>query len=123
TGGVLTIIPHVPVFALSIVAIPGFDTLRVFTLRTWQGKSPFTPDKNHIHHLLTNNGWSHSFAAKLICGVHALVLALGYFIKDLPPIIGFLILLVVMLLTIFIFQRIKPQTVVETEAASCELRA
>ncbi|MFL5741501.1 MAG: glycosyltransferase family 4 protein [Flavisolibacter sp.] len=114
-------VPHVPVFGLSIVAIPVFDTLRVFTLRIWQGKSPFTPDKNHIHHLLTNNGWSHSFAAKLICGVHALVLALGYFIKDLPPIVGFLILLAVLLITIFVFQRIKPLR--KEEAASFELRA
>jgi UDP-GlcNAc:undecaprenyl-phosphate GlcNAc-1-phosphate transferase len=109
--GQATIIPHISIFALSIVAIPVFDTLRVFTLRIWAGKSPFSPDKNHIHHLLTNNGWSHSFAAKLICGVHAVVLALGYFLKDLPQIGGFLILLAVMVTTVFIFQRLMPPVV------------
>jgi UDP-GlcNAc:undecaprenyl-phosphate GlcNAc-1-phosphate transferase len=101
------ILPHAPVFALSIVAIPVFDTLRVFSLRTWRGKSPFSPDKNHVHHLLTNNGWSHSFAAKLICGVHALVLVIGYFLKDIPQIAGIAILLLLMLLTVLVFQRMK----------------
>jgi UDP-GlcNAc:undecaprenyl-phosphate GlcNAc-1-phosphate transferase len=107
TGHVHAIIPHAPVFVLSTVAIPVFDTLRVFTIRIWNGKSPFTPDKNHIHHLLTNNGWSHGFTAKLICFVHAIILIIGYFLKDLPQLLGVLILLCFMLLIIFIFQRMK----------------
>ncbi|MGZ3950454.1 MAG: glycosyltransferase family 4 protein [Flavisolibacter sp.] len=102
------ILPHSPIFALSVVMIPVFDTLRVFALRIWSGRSPFSPDKNHIHHLLTNNGWSHSFAAKLLCGVHALVLIVGYFLKDLPQIGGLLVLISLMLITILIFQRLKP---------------
>ena len=114
------LLPHVPVFALSVVAIPVFDTLRVFALRTWQGHSPFTPDKNHIHHVLTNNGWSHSFTAKIICGVHALVLILGYFLKGVPQLVGLAILLVLMLLMVLIFQRMKypePSVLTEREAA------
>ena len=101
------ILPHAPVFAMSIVAIPVFDTLRVFALRIWQGRSPFSPDKNHIHHLLTSNGWSHSFTAKLICGVHALVLTVGYFLKDLPQLAGFGILTAIMLITVLVFQRMR----------------
>ncbi len=38
--------------ALAIMVIPVFDTARVFLIRTSQKKSPFRPDKNHIHHLL-----------------------------------------------------------------------
>jgi UDP-GlcNAc:undecaprenyl-phosphate GlcNAc-1-phosphate transferase len=107
TGIPSPIIPHVPVFTMSIVLIPVFDTLRVFTLRIWSGRSPFSPDKNHIHHLLTNNGWSHSFTSKMICGVHALVLIVGYLLKDLPQFVGFSILLLIMLATVVIFQKIK----------------
>ena len=114
TGVSNPILPHVPVFAMSIVAIPVFDTLRVFALRIWFGKSPFSADKNHIHHLLTNNGWSHSFAAKLICGVHAVVLVLGYFLKDVSQLAGFAIILMVLLTTIFIFQRIRVPQLTET---------
>ncbi|HEX2607226.1 MAG TPA: MraY family glycosyltransferase [Flavisolibacter sp.] len=99
--------PHAPVFALSIVGIPVFDTLRVFSIRIWQGKSPFAPDKNHIHHLLTNNGWSHSFSAKLICLVHAFILCLGFFIKDLPQLAALAILLMVMLVMVVLFKRLK----------------
>ena len=104
------IIPHAPVFVLSIVAIPVFDTLRVFSIRIWQGRSPFDPDKNHIHHLLTNNGWSHGFTSKIICGVHAFVLVVGYLLKDMKQIAGFFVLLSIMLLTVFIFQRMKVST-------------
>lgn len=101
------LLPHVPVFTLGIVLIPVFDTMRVFSLRMWRGKSPFTPDKTHIHHLLTTNGWSHSFTAKLLCTIHGLVLLLSYFLKDVPQEAGFAVLLLCMLLTAFIFERIK----------------
>jgi len=107
TGMKFAILPHVPVFALSVVMIPVFDTLRVFALRIWSGRSPFSPDKNHVHHLLTNNGWSHSFAAKLLCGVHAVVLVLGYFLKDVSQLTGLIILIFVMLITVLIFQKLK----------------
>jgi UDP-GlcNAc:undecaprenyl-phosphate/decaprenyl-phosphate GlcNAc-1-phosphate transferase len=101
------LLPHVPVFSLGIVLIPVFDTMRVFSLRMWKGKSPFTPDKTHIHHLLTANGWSHSFTAKLLCTIHGLVLVLSYFLKDIPQEAGLVVLLTCMLLTAFIFERIK----------------
>ena len=35
-----------------IMAIPGFDLIRVSILRLTQGKNMFQPDSNHIHHLL-----------------------------------------------------------------------
>ncbi len=115
------ILPHAPVFALSVVAIPVFDTLRVFSLRIWSGRSPFSPDKNHIHHLLTNNGWSHSLAAKLLCGVHAVVLVLGYFLKDISQALGLLILLLLMLLTTLAFQRLRvPEFARKIETSTAE---
>lgn len=106
-GLALPVLPHAPIFALSVVLIPVFDTLRVFALRIWSGRSPFSPDKNHIHHLLTNNGWSHSLSAKILCGVHALVLVLGYFLKDISQFSGLAVLIFVMLITILIFQKMK----------------
>ncbi len=101
------VVRHAPVLALSIVVIPVFDTLRVFALRIWQGKSPFAPDKNHIHHLLTNNGWSHGFAAKLILGLHALVLITGYFLKSIPQTVAVVVLFVLVFVAASVFRRIK----------------
>jgi len=114
-----SILPHSPLFALSVVAIPVFDTLRVFALRIWSGKSPFTPDKTHIHHLLTLNGWDHRFSAKLICGVHAGILILGYFLKNIKHEWGLTILFSAMLLTVYLFQRLRfPQP---TKAVALEM--
>jgi UDP-GlcNAc:undecaprenyl-phosphate/decaprenyl-phosphate GlcNAc-1-phosphate transferase len=78
----IPVVPHAPVFALGIVLIPVFDTLRVFAIRLWKGQSPFSPDKIHVHHLLTNAGFSHGFVAKFICTVHAFVLMEVYWLKD-----------------------------------------
>ena len=63
-AAVQLVLAHAPVFLFAVVMIPVFDTLRVFILGIWNGRSPFEADKTHIHHLLTNNGFSHSFAAK-----------------------------------------------------------
>jgi hypothetical protein len=39
--------------------IPLLDTLRVFAIRIFKRRSPFSPDRNHIHHLLLDRGFSH----------------------------------------------------------------
>ena len=38
------------VLAFSPLIIPSFDVLRVYMVRIRQHRSPFLPDKNHIHH-------------------------------------------------------------------------
>lgn len=41
-----------------IFAVPVFDTLRLIVYRVAQGKSPFTPGRDHLHHYLyTRWGW------------------------------------------------------------------
>ncbi len=41
-----------------IFAVPVFDTLRLIVHRAAQGKSPFTPGRDHLHHYLyTRWGW------------------------------------------------------------------
>lgn len=44
---------------MSLVAYPLFDTARIFYLRMRQGRSPFSPDKRHLHHLILRSGYSH----------------------------------------------------------------
>ena len=98
---------HAPVFVLGIVLIPVFDTLRVFALRIWKGQSPFTADKTHIHHLLTNAGFSHSFAAKLICFVHGFILIEVYWLRDLRQEWVLVLLFALMLLLIVAFKNMR----------------
>ena len=46
-------------FALTLMIIPLFDLLRVFTIRVIKGRSPFMPDRNHIHHKFLEMGFGH----------------------------------------------------------------
>jgi UDP-GlcNAc:undecaprenyl-phosphate/decaprenyl-phosphate GlcNAc-1-phosphate transferase len=52
------LIKNGPVLAMSLLVIPIVDTLRVFIIRILNGKSPFDPDKNHLHHSLLGMGIS-----------------------------------------------------------------
>ncbi len=103
---VYSVIPHGPIFVLGIVLIPVFDALRVFAVRIWKGKSPFTADKTHIHHLLTNQGFSHSLAAKLICFIHGFVLLEVYWLRYLPQELTFAIMFVFMISTTALLKNI-----------------
>lgn len=47
------------VLAFSILLVPMFDALRVILLRICTGKSPFKPDKRHLHHQFLQLGFSH----------------------------------------------------------------
>lgn len=50
-----------------IFFIPLFDTLRVIGVRLLKKKSPFSPDNNHIHHILINSGLTHFKASLFLC--------------------------------------------------------
>lgn len=60
-------------FVLAVLCIPVFDTLRVMTLRILRGKSPFKPDKTHLHHLFIDMGFSHLGAALFILMINTMV--------------------------------------------------
>ena len=68
-----------PALALSIFILPAFDTIRVFVLRLSKGKSPFLPDKNHIHHLLLDFGLTHmqATATLLVSNLAFMILAIN----------------------------------------------
>lgn len=46
-------------FALAVLAIPVFDTVRVMLGRISRGESPFIPDKTHLHHAFIDYGFHH----------------------------------------------------------------
>lgn len=48
-----------PAIGFGILLVPLMDTLRVFAIRIMNGRSPFKPDRSHIHHLLLNRGFNH----------------------------------------------------------------
>jgi UDP-N-acetylmuramyl pentapeptide phosphotransferase/UDP-N-acetylglucosamine-1-phosphate transferase len=62
-----------PAIGFGILLLPLMDTLRVFSIRIVNGRSPFKPDRNHIHHVLLNYGFSHR-SVTLICIVATLLI-------------------------------------------------
>ena len=50
---------NIPVIAISMISIPVLDTLRVMLVRILRKKSPFTADRNHLHHILLDSGMTH----------------------------------------------------------------
>jgi UDP-GlcNAc:undecaprenyl-phosphate/decaprenyl-phosphate GlcNAc-1-phosphate transferase len=63
--------------ASSIIIIPLVDTLRIIILRLLRGQSPFTPDKNHIHHAIMRLGMTHGTATLILVGVNLLFISLA----------------------------------------------
>lgn len=61
-----------PAVSFGILIIPLFDTLRVFVTRTMSNKSPFSPDKGHVHHRLLKLGNSHLRATLILMGINVL---------------------------------------------------
>ncbi len=66
TGMTATTAPFhhiIPLFAMALLAVPLYDTLRVFILRIARGQSPFTAGRDHIHHALLAMSGSHGRAS------------------------------------------------------------
>lgn len=93
-----------------IVALPVFETLTLMVRRILAGRSPFAPDRNHLHHLLLDCGCS-----KYVSLVIAIVLSLaltwtGYALSSLGGTIAgaaFLGSIAIYYLAISAFQRIS----------------
>lgn len=68
---------------ISILIVPLLDTLRVFAIRIFNGRSPFTPDRNHVHHLLLGWGLGHVGVTTACVVTNIAFVALAYFGRSL----------------------------------------
>ena len=66
-----------PAVAICILTVPIFDTIRVSLTRLKQHRSPFQPDKNHIHHLLLRTGLNHIQTTCVLLSVSLLFVGLA----------------------------------------------
>jgi len=93
---------NMPAMTLSVLIIPIVDTLRVFGIRTLEGKSPFTADKKHLHHVLSFYG----IGSREVVGILLLVNFLFVFSVYLLGIeysINILVMYIVSLSLFFLF--------------------
>jgi len=67
----------------AVLIIPLLDTVRAMYIRLKEGRSPFSADRNHIHHVLVNTGLSHIQASILLGMINVLVAGLIIFLSTL----------------------------------------
>ncbi len=70
-----------PSVAIAIMGIPVFDMLKVFIHRLIQKKSPFKPDRNHLHHIFVDLGFSHKLTSITMVTWNLLVIGVAYYLK------------------------------------------
>ncbi|MTI88121.1 MAG: undecaprenyl/decaprenyl-phosphate alpha-N-acetylglucosaminyl 1-phosphate transferase [Balneolaceae bacterium] len=66
-----------PILPVAFLALPLYDTLRVFVRRMLRGASPFTPDSDHIHHVLMKLGWGQRKAVVYLYMASILIICIG----------------------------------------------
>lgn len=95
-------------FALAVLFIPIFDTLRVICIRLKNGKTPFEADRNHMHHVLLDNGLSHKKASFVLGGINLVVIFIYIILsRDLKSIGMSLVMLAIFIITGLSFAALK----------------
>ncbi|HTI12641.1 MAG TPA: MraY family glycosyltransferase [Puia sp.] len=72
-----------PAVGFTILMIPLLDTLRVFGIRILHRRSPFSPDRNHIHHLLLDRGFSHRAITLTLVSINLIMIILVFLGRSL----------------------------------------
>lgn len=72
-----------PAVGFAILIVPLFDTLRVFGLRILDRRSPFSPDRTHVHHFLLDMGLNHKKITFVCLGVNVGFILLAFFMRNM----------------------------------------
>ena len=87
-------IPAAVAVGFAVLIVPLLDTLRVFSIRILNGRSPFTPDRNHVHHMLLDRGFGHAAVTAICVGVNIAFIGLAWLGRGISSNYLMLILLV-----------------------------
>ena len=98
-----------PAIGFAILIIPLFDTLRVFGLRILDRRSPFSPDRIHVHHFLLDLGFSHKKITLACVSATILFITMAFAMRNLDctVIIGTLLIASLTLIGIVYYLRQK----------------
>ncbi|MBS1510678.1 MAG: undecaprenyl/decaprenyl-phosphate alpha-N-acetylglucosaminyl 1-phosphate transferase [Bacteroidetes bacterium] len=108
-----------PAIGFSILMIPLFDTLRVFTLRILDRRSPFSPDRTHVHHFLLDLGFTHRMITFTCVSANMVFIALAYFLRNLgtTSVIGILLVSAFTFIGVIYYSRPKTKAVAQKDKA------
>jgi len=92
-------IKSAPAVSFAVLIVPLFDTMRVFLIRMSRGRSPFSADKNHLHHCLLKLGHSHIHATLIIVFANVCFIILALLLQDIG--IFWLMMIILAIATMF----------------------
>jgi UDP-GlcNAc:undecaprenyl-phosphate/decaprenyl-phosphate GlcNAc-1-phosphate transferase len=91
--------------ALLVLGVPIIDTFWIIVRRIAARRSPFTPDRGHIHHRLLDLGLSHTQTVLLIYGLCIVLGLLALVLTVAQQVIAFLVVLGLSGLVLFVLTR------------------
>jgi UDP-GlcNAc:undecaprenyl-phosphate/decaprenyl-phosphate GlcNAc-1-phosphate transferase len=71
-----------PVIVLAALIIPVVDMIRVFTIRIFRWRSPFSADRNHIHHRILQLGLTPSQTSCILYFVNIIFVFAAWVLRD-----------------------------------------
>jgi UDP-GlcNAc:undecaprenyl-phosphate/decaprenyl-phosphate GlcNAc-1-phosphate transferase len=96
-------LPHIgPLMAISFLAIPLFDSLRVFIVRVFKGNGPLNAGRDHIHHALLALDCGHKYTSLILCSFSVFLILGSYFLLESNVNLSIAILAVVSYSVLFI---------------------
>lgn len=113
-----------PAIGIAILMIPLFDTLRVFGLRIVDGRSPFSPDRTHVHHFLLDIGFSHRSITILCVVLNSIFIGIAVGLRNLgtTSVIGILLVTGLLFIGIIYYLRQKNKPVSVNDLVENEVR-
>jgi UDP-N-acetylmuramyl pentapeptide phosphotransferase/UDP-N-acetylglucosamine-1-phosphate transferase len=85
--------------ALAILIVPLSDMIRVILIRIRQGRSPFSPDRRHIHYRLTDMGFNHMQALGILLTINIFMVLLTIVLQNLGEFL--LLVLIISIIALF----------------------
>ena len=109
--------------ALLVLGVPIIDTFWIIVRRLSQRRSPFSPDRTHIHHRLLDLGLSHQQTVLVIYGICLALAVLSLLLSGVTQLYAFLGIFVAFGLVLFLPTRGDFDRPDELEADAYELPA
>ena len=81
-NSVLYYVKAAPSVSFAIIVVPLVDTLRVMTIRISTKRSPFSPDKKHIHHRLLELVSSHLKVTMIVVLVNTFIIVFAVMLNS-----------------------------------------
>lgn len=106
-----------PALPLLLIAVPILDTLLVMTKRIRAGRSPFSPDRNHVHHRLLAAGFAHYEAVFFIYIAQALFVTTALLVRYEADLVVVGVYLVLAVALVFVLAAIERREVMQGHVA------